>query len=48
MGVWRAGQLEFAFCDVKVAKFLNLQAGRVKPSYSFRELDLTQVFEQLA
>ena len=37
MRVWWAGQLEFAFCDVKVAIFLGLQAGEEKPVYSFRE-----------
>ena len=30
MGVWWAGQLEFGFCDVKVAIFLSFQAGGVK------------------
>jgi hypothetical protein len=31
MGVWWAGQLEFGFCDVKVAIFLSLQAWEFKP-----------------
>ncbi len=30
MGVWWAGQLEFGFCDVKVAIFLSFQVGGVK------------------